>query len=213
MVGAAAIFLFALIVSGATADVIHIDGLDTDWTSPDSVHVDGDEAMLDQWDIDVTYYEWDSLNGYMNFAFYTIDPLDTSASGDKCYIMLDVPVFDDPAGTPVTGGPTDIDYYIDWQMDGAQPVLRNGVDDSIVAGASPTVAYSGNFVEFQLASYYVGTPGEFQWGAYLDDGGGSADDYAPDSYEQRGYTPEPTTLVLLPLGLAGLAAWRRRREA
>ncbi len=212
--------VLCLVAFGAYGDVITIDGDSSDWSSPDSMNDDANEAgTTDAWDIDENWYEWDQANVYMCFAYITYDDINTTPGGDYSYILLDVPPLDVAAGTPVTAGPTDIDYYLSWLMDGDSPKLYEwtGTAFSEVTGADVSMALGtgsdANFVEWRVDARHVGLPGKFEWGAYLDDGGGSADDYCPDSYEQGGRTPEPTTMLLLPIGLAALGVWRRNKSA
>lgn len=66
--------------------------------------------------------------------------------------------------------------------------------------------------EWALDRDDIGRPANFLWAAYLDKGGSDPDDYCPHDADQPGYTPEPSTMVLLPITLAAVGLWRRAAE-
>jgi len=240
--------LVVLMVSAgmvAHADVITIDGSDTDWLNPESSQNDpnGDVAVpgdpptyLPSYDIDWTYYAWDPSDSTSNFLGNTIDPITHAYSADFVEIIINA----DNNGTTGSSNYHDAvgaDYYLTWDLDGTagtayqflsshSPLwykwvgdqatgsfsldLSLSASDLVIAWGDNGTAYSS--IEASINPNLFGSPDCFVWGMYLDNGTTASDDASPDFYNQRGYTPEPTTMALLPLGLAGLAAWRKRRK-
>lgn len=244
MVGLAALLIFT--VSGfAIADVITIDGDDSDWIDPDSSHDDtnGDVyapgppiTYLPEYDIDWTYFEWDESDGTTNFMCTTIDPISNAYGADYVEIIINADD-DETTGSPNYHDAVGADYYLTWDLDGTagtayqfgssnSPLWYYWVGDQVTGSwsidmtlsASDLVVAWGNIgtdysvIEVSINPDLFGSPDSFTWGMYLDNGTTASDDASPDRYNQRGYTPEPTTMALLPIGLAALAAWRRRRQ-
>ncbi len=211
-----AIFSLLLLVSFAYADVITINGSDSDWTSPDTVNDDPDEGIAQDYDIDLNYFEWDDVNENLCFAYYTYDTLAAYTADNFTRILINA---DADGGTGGTTCQVDgIEYYLQWDLARTTPAPElwywNGSD--WLENTSPVyvdVDYGGKFVEWAVAAADVGYPSKFEWGAYLDNGGTGDDDFCPDDCDQRGFTPEPATMTLFGLGLLGLGAWRRRRTA
>jgi len=233
------VMVFAAVV--ANADVITIDGDDSDWINPESSHNDpnGDVAVpgnpptyLPAYDIDWTYYAWDPSDGTSNFLGQTIDPITNAYGADFVEIIIN-------ADNDLTTGSSNYhdavgaDYYLTWGLDGtagtaygfpnvlwykwigdqatgAFQVQIIDLSDIQIAWDDSGTDYSS--IEVSVNPNLFGSPDDFVWGMYLDNGTTASDDASPDLYNQRGYTPEPTTMALLPLGLAGLAAWRKRRK-
>ncbi|NLO07650.1 MAG: PEP-CTERM sorting domain-containing protein [candidate division WS1 bacterium] len=233
--------VLSLQVLSVSADVITVDGDDSDWLNPDSSHDDplGDVVVpgtpptpLPGYDLDWTYYSWDADNGRAAFMGQTAAPTTHTYSADFVEILINA---DDDLDT---GGEwhemLGADYRVWWDYDG----VANEVYDPISSGhpvywdqwvggstgwqtvaglqASDVLIAWGNMgsdysvIEVTLNPSLFGNPDAFTWGMYLDNGTTASDDASPDRMDQRGYTPEPTTFVLLPLGLAALAGWRRR---
>ena len=245
IVGIAAL-LTAVTITGAIADIITVDGDDSEWIGNPNVVVyddtNGDVAtppptvtFLPGYDIDYSYFLWDQQAGRAGFMFQTIDPTLQTYDGDVIEILINADDdkttggnwhemqgadyrilwnFDGTAGNPSNLGPASEDQAYFQQWTGAPDwgsVSPLADTDVIIAWGNHGTDYS--VVEATVNPDIFGAPNDFTWGFYLDNGGTASDDASPNTMNQRGYTPEPTTLVLLPIGLAGLAGWRRRRSA
>ncbi len=234
-----AVVVVGVAAFGAWADVITVDGSDSDWSSPDTSHDDPDESgiTLQGYDLDWTYAEWDSANGRAAFMARTIDACDQAYPADLIEFLINADENDSTGGS--WHGATGADYRIRWDFDGTEytaynptsgshvpaldywntgtndwsPVTGLGASDLLIAWGDNGAGPDYSIIECTLNPSYIGMPDKFKWGCYLDNGDESADDSSPGTMDQRGYTPEPTTLALLPLGLAGLAAWRRRKKS
>ncbi len=219
-----ALLLFTSAV--APADIITIDGDNADWASPDTVNDDPDETTAQGYDVDLNYFEWDEDSDHVCFYFqtYGVMPADTVDDYARILINADENSSTGGAVNTVPG----MEYYIEWALGASDtPVLyaysgsswgpvsnpsylavaRGDIDDPVGGDDDYTI------VEWALGASDIGRPGRFLWGAYLDNGGSDPDDYCPDDADQGGRTPEPTTLILLPIGLAALSAWRRRKTS
>ncbi len=225
------------VASFAWADVITVDGDDSDWLNPDSTHDDPDEAevTLQGYDIDYTYAVWDTVNAMSAYLTQTIDPCTQAYGADFVEYVMDADE-NKSTGSPNWYGLEGADYRITWDLDGTEYTAYNPTSAShvpkfyewnsgttdwdLVTGMSATdlvIAWGDDgtdysVIECTLNPSYIGMPADYVWGCYLDNGDISADDRSPGTMRQRGYTPEPTTLALLPIGLAGLAYWRRRKR-
>ena len=217
-----ALLLFTSAV--AQADIITIDGDNADWSDPDNVNDDPNESTADGYDVDLNYFEWDVDSDHVCFYFQTYDVMPPDSVDDYARILINA---DENSGT---GGAVNtvpgMEYYLEWALGASDTpefyafnggwsqvtptyleVERGDIDDPVGGGDDYTI------VEWALGAYDIGRPGRFLWGAYLDNGGEDPDDYCPDDADQPGRTPEPTTLILFPIGLAALGAWRRRKAA
>ena len=202
------------------ADIITIDGYDTDWATPDTINDDpqdagsGNEAV----DIDENYYEWDYDYRYCAFAFRTYATMPANnfqGTSDYTEILINTDKDSDTGG--YRHGQGGFEYYIYYDLDpGSSRVVTlyewKNSSWQVVSGADvdalrlePT-----DFVEFKVAATEIGSPPEFEWGAYYDNDTLPPDDWCPDTVDQRGFTPEPGTMSLFGLGLV---AWCRRRAA
>lgn len=228
--------------AAASADLITIDGDDSDWTDPDSAHDDpvGDVRdgndppnFLYPYDIDYTYFKWDGINNKANFMAQTVEPITDAYEADFVEIIINADD-DETTGAPNYHDAAGADYYLSWSLDGDKgttyefgssqtptwyewngssfSLVLAGLDANDLVIAYDDVGTDYSVIEVAINGSLFGSPDAFTWGMYLDNGTTASDDASPNDYSQRGYTPEPTTLVLLPLGLAGLAVWRRRRE-
>lgn len=239
LVCALVVALTAWVTTAAVADIITIDGDDAEWSDPDFENTDPNESMADSWDIAYTAFIWDESAQRLNFLVRTYDPWDNTYSADYLELLIDADD-ESTTGTNNWHEMTGADYRVWWSLDGSYDVAYDadaGSDAPLMqdydAGATPepftdsspapsgdeleiawgnhdgTTGYTA--IEIALDPTYIDWPSQFVWGAYVDNGGNPSDDTSPDNMDQRGYTPEPTTLALVPLGLAALAAWRRRR--
>ncbi len=210
-------------VIGLQAGVITIDGSDRDWMSPDTTNDDAREAWYqnawhDDVDIEFNYYEWDyeTGNGYCAFAFRTYDTMPPDSCGDYTEILINV---DEDSGTGgARHGRSGFEYALYYDLSASSPNVilyeYNSGSWADVGGADvdalrlPTT----DFVEFHISATDIGFPSKFQWAAYYDNDDSPPDDWCPDDTDQPGFTPEPTTIVLLGLGLLGGRMWWRRRR-
>ncbi len=208
------IMLFAVT---ASADVITIDGDDTDWKYPDTSNDDPNETgIADDYDVDWNYYEWDDSQEHCSFAFYTYDSLASDTQDNFGRVIINVDA-DSTTGGMVNQEPG-MEYYIHWDLDRTNPSasLHYWTGSGWSQVTSPTyvaVDAGTNFIEWAVHADDIGYPSKFAWGGYLDNGGVGDDDFCPDDVDQPGFTPEPATVALFGLGLLGLGAWRRRRDA
>ena len=197
----------------ANAGSISIDGSDSDWASPDVTVNDPDEPGISQGqDIDYCYYEWDHQNDHACFMFQTYDVTQANNHDDLARIMINA---DSNVGT---GGPVNtfpgMEYFINWKLGASDPITLYEWTGSWTAVASPAyvavargdIASSYTIFEWAVDADDIGRPASFVWSAYLDNGGGDADDYCQGI---PGQTPELGTMVLLAITLVGGGAVRR----
>ncbi len=211
-----------------------------EWTDYDSSHNDPNGDVADNqveppqpmpaYDLDWTYAKWDATNLTTNFMGATIDPLSHVDADDRVEILLNI---DDDAGTgsAATHGVEGLEYRAAWNLDGTENTAYSnatwqewtgdqstgfwqnvsGWDSSTITAAWGNTTDEG-VIEISMDPTIFETPSKFTWGMYLDNGTNASDDFSPADYNQRGYTPEPGTMALVSLGIAGLIGWRRRRE-
>jgi len=196
-------------------------------------------TYLPEYDIDFTWFVWDEANGIANFYGRTVAPITNAYGADAVEIIINADD-DKTTGSSNYHDAIGADYYLTWDLDGTAgtayefggantPLWYEWVGDQATGGFqivfppnnsdlkiawddddATGTAYS--FIEVAIEPTLFGSPDEFTWGMYLDNGTTASDDASPNSYNQRGYTPEPGTMALLSLGIAGLLGWRRRRE-
>jgi len=218
MVFAVATLFITLMMTGASADVVTIDGSSADWTTPDTAHNDPQESTIsNQWNIDRSLFEWDSLNDMLAFAFTTYDDLGDTG-GDRVVFLIDS--IKNAGSSYGPGLPATTDFVMEHALDGGTTMSLsawNGSQFTVVSGAVLEGQRGGtgdeDFFEARVRAQDIGDPSVFYWGVFLDPLGTEEDDFSPDTFDQEGRVPEPATTVLFTLGLAGLAARRRRREA
>jgi len=212
---------------------------DSETNDPNGDVNDGGDppVFLPEYDIDWTYYSWDASDGTANFMSTTIDPISDAYGADLVEIIINADD-DETTGSPNYHDAVGADYYLTWSLDGTKgtaydygslnaadwyqwvgdqstgffgEITSLNASDIVIAYGDEGTDYS--VIEASINPSLFGSPDAFTWGMYLDNGTTASDDASPADYSQRGYTPEPTTLVLLPLGLAALGVWRRRRDA
>jgi len=207
----------------AQADIITIDGGNSDWGSPDTTNDDPRDAWYgaqwnDEVDINFNYYEWDyeTGSGYCAFAFETYATMPDDTPWDYTEVLINT---DKDTGTGgARHGKNGFEYAIYYDLHPTTPDVKlyeyNG-SWSEVSGADVDAkrVASTDFVEFHVVAADIGFPSTFQWGIYYDNDNDPPDDWCPDDGDQHGFTPEPATMTLFGLGLVGLGAWRRRTRA
>lgn len=232
LVGAGVVFL----LFAASSWAITVDGYYDDWTSPDTVNHDPNEAGVpDEYDIEYNWFEWEPSTGTMYFGMRQYSYIsDTPNSNSYAAILLDVDQNPNTGGDPFGTGVSGVDYYMQAslplasQVDpffntyGTFPNLYkwNGsgwdlVDDYTAWAARHANPQGGpyvaDFIEWGLNASSVGSPSAFYWAGYIDNGVQAGEDNCPDDWQQPGYIPEPGTIGLLLLGLPLAAILRRKR--
>jgi len=215
-----------LLVGAGFVHAYSIDGDDDDWVSGyASENIDGDSPAEAKYDIYVNRSNQESGTWY--FYFRTMGYYPTGNSGDfaEIYINSDR---SGATGAPFSGIPG-FDYKLKWDLgtNSAETVTGDadlyewnpvteewdltGNSYSVARGLAADTGPNGNemFVEWSLPGTAIGSPGNIEWGAYLDDNSLGQDDLCPDEMDQPG-VPEPSTLLLV-LGPVGIMLLKRRR--
>lgn len=204
---------------------IAIDGYDSDWTTWDTINDDPNESSIyDAFDIDVNLFKYQTSDDAYYFYWRTYDPY-WGMTGDYSLILIDADKDSSTGGS--IAGRSGLEYYLRWDL-GDQTQRRvtgyatlyvwNSGSNTWQAGSTYKVARGDDatgtdysFVEWRLPRSAIGTD-SFYWAAYYDNATTVPDDYCPDTVSQEGFIPEPGSAALLLLGLAGVAAFRRRRR-
>ncbi len=213
----------------ANADLITVDGSLADWISPDYSNHDGADLGPghEAYDIDWNYQEWDATTGRAYFAFDVVgSTLQADNTGNHVDIFIDI---DSNKSTGSTAGSGDygilgMEYWLYYDLSGAggnqgsagygtnfaMYALSGGTWTLVNSPAYFAVARGTKAVEFGIAGLDIGSPDNFLWGAYFDNGVLAGEDWCPDTFDQPGRAPEPATLALFALGVTGLYLKRRR---
>jgi hypothetical protein len=229
----AAIVALGLYVAGvAVAGPIVVDGSDADWNAPISWYDDPDgDVSSSEYDIDLIFGDYDAGADRLAFMTRTVNPVPHQPTADFIEFVFNTDD-DITTGDPNWHGCQGADYRFTWDIDGApnnvfdyttsnQPLFYAhngsswsldfglGAGDFQIAWGTPTPDYS--IIEATVNPTLLGSPDEFVWGTYLDNGGTSNDDYAQARFGGGDdESPEPATWVLL-AATAAFGAWRRRR--
>lgn len=221
-----------LAASAAVPSPITVDGNDADWTSPVSWCDDpiGD-VTIPGYDIDFICSDYDEAADRLAFMARTVAQMNHQNSSDFVEFIFNADG-DTSTGDGDWHGCVGADYRFEWDLDGAAntaydwttahkplfytwtgsawsgPSFSLAADDIRIAWGHVST-YS--IIECTVNPALIGNPNEFVWGAYLDNGGTSPDDYA--ECRVRGDdddSPEPATWVLL-AATAAVGVLRRRR--
>ena len=214
------IIALALIASAANASIV-IDGDISDWGAFDNYYSDtiGDTTGGTDGRIDIDNVAFLHQDGYYYFAIQ-VDEEITRFNGEY-YIYID----------NQDGGKTDnpgiySDYRLGLWVDQATPDFFSGEWTDFGGGVGAFTfwntdlagAVSGNISEWRISDSYIGLD-DFTFGVQAVTS--EIEDFAPSQElpldggvnGPYGSTPEPSTIALFALGMAGLAARRRARRS
>lgn len=213
----------------AAAWAVTIDGYETDWSSPDTINVDGPEAdITDEYDIDENWFIWnDDGTGNLYFAMTTISVMSdpelegTPTTADFAAILLNTDSNTSTGSDPYGIGGVGAEYYMQLTLDIAEntavvaPLYEwNGSSWDLVGNVGYMARGDNDghtLVEWSLDATYVGSPGSFLWGGYIDNGLADPEDHCPNNWDQEGFTPEPGSMALMLVGLPVVLVLGRRR--
>lgn len=214
------------LVAGTTAFAasITVDGTKTggEWPAGAMENDDPNNDAADHYDIDENWSTWSDSNDTAYFMLTLVDAggsANWGNTGDWAAILLDSNEDKTTGGEKF--GINGLEYYIEWDLDGAitggtaynSDIYQwNGSAWALLANQG-VVAWNTGVVEWSVDPDDVDlddNPGaQIWWGGAMDDGAAGGDDFCPD----WGTTPEPATLSIIGLGLAGFALRRRRKKS
>ena len=240
VLGSALALLVLVVPSSVVADVITIDGSDTDWGSITPPASDGNETGInDAYDINRNWFHWGYNSSNERRYFMMVEQFAPSPSGgfnSGSYTEL---LINAGPGGGSRRGLDGVDYYAAVGLNAGGEYTQSEAywyrwtGTTFSFGGGPGQRYSG--IPFAWGDNPSGDPaywvleweldpdfptvhgrdplGDIGWAAFVDDSTTGPEDICPNSGFDDGTIPEPGTLALFGLGLVGMIAIRRRRRA
>lgn len=212
------IALIALVTTANAAVIYQVngindsDGVDYEWGPSTLIVTDLQEASIpDEYNIYQNFCT--CQNDTLFFAFTTYGPLGNKTN-DYAQIMINA---DGDMGTGgESAGIDGLEYVLYWDLGTPNNMYYLQTWDGsnwVTSLPSSMQVAKGNWGDYGLVEWSIDKSElphwkpTSPWGVYLDGGGPAPDDYSPDEI-----VPEPGTIALVSLGLAGLVVRRRRQR-
>jgi hypothetical protein len=228
------ILLLGTWVSAYAGINVNIDGNDDEWGAEQLAFTDPNEAgeglanIPDYWDINEVYYHYD--DDYLYWGVNTYDSIENSPNSwyvnEVLYVLIDYDT-DNLTGHKAYSIPG-IDVYLKWEpIDDTFRYYKwneaqnrwdiqslTGYTYEVACGQHTGGASDYDFFEVKFPKAAIedvkgGPLAKIDWGWAYDNADLPADDMAPDDGEHETDTPEPTTLVMLVLGLSAIGLRKR----